>query len=125
MSVESRVCYCLDVFWRISFSLFPEFSEVLEMGVTVDWTEGVQPLAGFKACALPTSLNALLLTAAPYPAGRGASSLSARFLASKSDHCAQDVVALLVVFEFLEVFGQSLGGLVEFFLSQFFPQVSG
>jgi len=120
MSVECRVCYCLGVFWRVSFPLFFESSEVLKIGITVNWTEDAQPLAGFKACALPASLYALLLTAAPDPAGRGASSLSTRSLASKSDHCAQDVVALLVVFEFLEIFGQSLGGLVEFLLSQFF-----
>ena len=97
------------------------------MGVSMDWSEEIEFCTGRYLITVPTPLNVLLLSTLPDLAERGAASCSTTFSTAKLHHRAEDLVALVIVFEaFSEgVSGDELGEFVVAGFAEFFSEISG
>lgn len=96
------------------------------MGHTVVQLEELELFTGGEIITLPAALDVVLSTALSYLAIRWSTVASAGLFAAHLHHCAEQIIALIIVFEFLEErhFCQHIRHLTEPVVPQFLSQVS-
>ena len=72
------------------------------MGHTVVHLEELELFAGGEIITLPAALEVILSTALSYLAIRWSAVASAGLPAAHFHHCTEQIIALIIVFEFLE-----------------------
>jgi hypothetical protein len=107
-------------------ALLFEFSQVLQMGRTVVRFKEFELFASGEIVTLPAAVEAFFPAALPYLAFGWAAVASAGLFAAQFHHCAQQVIALVVILEFPEErhLCQHISHLAEPVVPQFLPKVS-